>query len=153
MKYKGEVTLTFGTRYGALYTYVNHNGGEKDLQLAFANMLSGYNTKQFIPRYIGGNFGLADITGLNKRPPADIGGEQDVIYVECEAIVPIDQSVQTMLASDYQYKLYGQSTDILLASFYPDIDSADITAITNNIGSTDGLQLNIKWKMYLSLEG
>ena len=126
MKYKGEVTLTFGNRFGSVYTYTYHNSGEANLQLAFANMLAGYETRQFIPRYISGKFGVADVTGLNRRSTATvINGETVQYYVECEAIIPIDGSIETMVSSDYEYTLCGQTYDIILATFSPSISEDD----------------------------
>lgn len=154
MIYKGEVQLIFGNKYGSIYTYTHHNGGQKDLQLAFANMLSGYGTTQFIPKYITGAFGVAQITGLNRRStPTTINGENVYYYVECEAIVPIDGSIANMLDASYQYRLCGQSYDIELATFSPEMDPDDLAHVLSTVGTqVDGIQLNIKWKMYLSLQ-
>ena len=144
MQYKGEVTLTFRTPYGIVYSYTEHNGGTANLQLAFANMLCGLSTRQFIPQTIRGGFGTAKITGRNRRQ-----GSNPDYYVQFNAIVPIDGDAQNMLTG-YTYNLYGED-NIQLASFTSNATLSQ-TIIDQLSTTQEGLQLNISWKMYLGLD-
>ena len=150
MKYKGEVTLTFKNKYGESLSVTHHNGGTLQMQLAFANMLSGYSTAQFVPKYISGGFGVYQVTGLNRFQETDSQNNVTRYYVRCSAIVPIDGSIDDMLSSDYVYSLCGQREDIVIATFTPNND--DISREEIETFSRVGLQLNISWKLYLEVD-
>lgn len=144
MKYKGIVTFNICDGGGVVYSITMHNDGTENLQLAFANMLAGYDTKKYRPNKIRCSLGDFDLTGLNRRQ-----GESPKYYAECEAIIPID-SIDKRFSDTYSVLSEGGS----LAQFVPTISDEIREQLEEQaeIGSIDeGMQINIKWKMYLQI--
>lgn len=170
MKYKGEVTLSLITSSGKKILITKHNRAEVGLQLAFANMLSGIDTKNWVPSYVIYNSNMYEITGRNKRIDGTIT-DADLYdpnkgpryYVEFNAFIPVPEngSVTTMLDKSQRYIVVGRnyindkSNIYTLASISSGMEPEEIQAVTANLQGNDqaGLQININWKMYLEMVG
>ena len=157
--YEGQYLFSSPGRIELVGNHTDHNGGTYNLQLAFANMLSGYDTNQFTPTKVSGGFGTYPLTGLNRRTNATVGEDNIKYYVECEAIIPLDggdeQALRNMLQG-YTYTIQGERPDgtaVPLATFRSNMSNEDVeNIIAQGNAKYDGLQLNVRWKMYLEVD-
>ena len=153
MKYHGLVTLRIKDNYNRTYCELhNHNGGAVALQIAFANMLTGYDNNQMIPYYMSAldsngivQFSRTKITGLNKHKVA-IAGIGETWCAVVNAIFPLQQGQDINDVASYIYKLYTKAGEELASVTF------DPSSIAGNIDSGEGLQVNIEWQLYLGID-
>lgn len=150
-QYKGIVTATLKHKNKIVARKVCHNGAKAALQIAFAKMLANYSTTEYLPYYMSGSYvdgesaiqtlGKVKLTGRNYQYK---NGRYSTV---CNAFFPVDTTDNvlnglslTLLAQDR-----GDEEVELASVKFPkeDIDSYDIQS---------GLQLNIRWEMYLAID-
>lgn len=145
-QYKGIVTATIKQNNRIVAQKVCHNGAKQALQIAFAKMLSNYSTKEYLPYYMSGSYGdggsgtlaKVQITGRNYQ---FANGRYSTV---CNAFFPIDSGDNVL--NNLSLTLTAQDEHVQLATVsFPqdDVESYDIQS---------GLQLNIKWEMYLAID-
>ena len=143
--YKGIVYITVLNNHRRVFEKIQHNGALEGLQEAFAKMLTGYTITELFPSYIIGNSASGitpkiNITGLKLSRTTD-----NIRCAEFNALIPCDDATAiTMLG--YTYTLYSKGSQ-RLAKFQ--IDTSDLS--NEQIATLDkvGLQINIRWQMYL----
>ena len=166
MKYRGEVTFSLISKFGTRTILTKHNDAEIGLQLAFSNMLAGLKAVQWVPAYVEYNDITYIITGRNKRVNNDITKSSTgnpKYYVEFNAFIPVDnnsQAIEDMLGDDAQYTVCGQGYSeskeniYKLASIKPEMSPERLEEVKESLrdNMSEGLQLNINWKMFLEVE-
>ena len=148
--YRGVVSMTVKKGHTRLFERTWHNGALEGLQEAFAKMLTNYSISGYFPKYI---IGVApddssttpkiNVTGLRL---SKLSKNDTTPCAEFNALIPCENDVAiNMLA--YTYTLYS-SQDVRLAQFK--IDTSDFTQEQIEALNVTGLQINIRWKMYLA---
>ena len=144
-QYKGIVTATIKQNNRIVAQRVCHNGAKKALQIAFAKMLSNYSTKEYLPYYMSGSYGdggsgklaKVKITGRNYQ---FTNGRYSTV---CNAFFPIDSGANVLNNLSLTLTTEGDATLATVSFPQDDVESYDIQS---------GLQLNIKWEMYLAID-
>lgn len=145
--YKGIVHISVLDKNRTVFKITHHNGALAGLQEAFAKMLVGYKTDDYRPRYIIGTSqdGTSStqkikITGLRL---SNISSTDTSKCAQFNALIPCDIATAAEMLT-YKYTLYSKTNDIALAKFEIDTTDIDMSALDKK-----GLQINIRWKMFL----
>ena len=153
MKYQGIVKLKIKNNYHTVFETTNHNGGTEILQIAFANMLTGYDNKAYLPYAMsasdnnGITFSKTKITGLNKQQvQLQIDGQQKNVWcATVNAVFPLQRDMQVETVAGYTYHLWTENEGELATVDF------DTSSITSPIQFEEGLQVNIVWQLYLAI--
>lgn len=154
--YKGIVYISFKKNGQTILNITTHNGAEKYLREAFANMLTGYKITQYIPFQVygksknGATSEVVEITSLNKQYIEVEGISDSVPCANLNAIIPLTSQFDVNSAIDSQtiYHLQNKSEQDLATFTFDDSNlSENDKNILQNLGA--GVSLNIRWQMYL----
>lgn len=150
-QYKGIVTATLKHKNKIVARKVCHNGAKVALQIAFAKMLANYSTTEYLPYYMSGSYvvivddepetktlGKVKLTGRNYQYK---NGRYATV---CNAFFPVDTNDNVLNGLSLTLLTQDGETELASVEFpQEDIDSYDIQS---------GLQLNIRWEMYLAID-
>lgn len=154
--YKGIVHISFKKNGQTIFAITTHNGAEQYLREAFANMLTGYKTTQYIPFSVYGKSSngktseVVEITSLNKQYISVEGISDSVPCANLNAIIPLTSqfNVDDAIDSRTVYHLRNKSEQDLATFNFDDSDIPEEERnILENLGT--GVSLNIRWQMYL----